>query len=214
VSVRKLFWEDPYLAETSAVVSGVDGDQVTVDRTVAFALSGGQESDAGIIGGREILRADWREREIVYTLPAGHGLRPGDEVLVAIDWPRRYRIMRLHFAAELVLELVYRHFGRPEKIGAHISAEKARLDFRWDGSIAETFPVLEREVGRLVDDDLPIASAFDNEVAERRSWEVEGFARVPCGGTHLRRTGEVGRVRLRRDNIGGGKERVEIRLAD
>ena len=45
-----------------------------------------------------------------------------------------------------------------------------------------------------------------------RSWEVEGFARVPCGGTHLKRTGEVGTIALKRKNVGGGKERVEITL--
>ncbi|HAE50502.1 MAG TPA: alanyl-tRNA editing protein, partial [Tistrella mobilis] len=46
----------------------------------------------------------------------------------------------------------------------------------------------------------------------RRYWEVEGVARVPCGGTHLRRTGEVGAITLKRVNVGKGKERIEMRL--
>ena len=49
-----------------------------------------------------------------------------------------------------------------------------------------------------------------DEQDEQRCWEVEGFARVPCGGTHLRRTGEVGVIDLKRKNIGHGKERIEI----
>ncbi len=56
-------------------------------------------------------------------------------------------------------------------------------------------------------------SAFSDQAAGRRYWEVAGFARVACGGTHLRRTGEVGALALRRRNPGRGKERVEITLA-
>ena len=186
----------------------------TVDRTVAYAFSGGQASDTGTIGGLPILAATKSGLDIEYTLPEGHGLQVGDAVIVAIDWPRRYRLMRLHFAAELVLELMHQHFPTAEKIGADITPEKARIDFGWHGSIAEAFPLLEREVQQLVDADLPIASEFDDVAAQRRYWEIEGFARVPCGGTHLRRTGEVGRIALKRANPGAGKERIEIRLLE
>lgn len=212
--VKKLFWNDPYLTETPATVTGAVGPEVTVDRTVAFAFSGGQRSDRGTIGGREILQAEIRGSEIVYTLPADHVLTRGDRVTVAIDWSTRYRIMRLHFATELVLELVTRHFGAPPKLGANIAEDKARVDFGWDdGSIAETFPLVAREVRRLVTADLEIVSAYSDEPAQRRFWRIEGFAQVPCGGTHLRRTGEVGEIALKRENPGGGKERIEIRLA-
>jgi Ser-tRNA(Ala) deacylase AlaX len=182
---------------------------------VAFAFSGGQRSDRGAIGGREILGAEARGLEIFYTLPSDHGLAPGDQVIVTIDWPTRYRVMRLHFATELVLELVTRHYGAPDKLGAHISEEKARVDFRWTtGSIADTFPLVTREVRRLVAADLEITSAYSDAGAQRRFWRIEGFAQVPCGGTHLRRTGEVGEITLKRENPGRGKERIEIRLAD
>lgn len=211
--VRKLFWEDPYLTACEAVVTGVHGDEVTLDRTVAFAASGGQASDAATISGLTVITARADGREIRYGLPAGHGLNAGDGVTVSIDWPTRYRLMRLHFAAELVLELVYQRFGRPEKTGADISATRARLDFVWDGNISSTFPVLAAEVARLVAADLPVVSAFEDESRQRRYWEIAGFAKVPCGGTHPRSTGEVGAVTLRRENPGRGRERIEIRLA-
>jgi Ser-tRNA(Ala) deacylase AlaX len=57
-----------------------------------------------------------------------------------------------------------------------------------------------------------IVSAFSDEENEQRYWEIVGFARMPCGGTHLRRTGEVGELELKRKNIGKGKERIEIYL--
>lgn len=210
--VRKLFWEDPYLAACDAVVAGAEGGEITLDRTVAFAASGGQASDIATISGIPVLTARADGLEIRYELPAGHGLSAGDSVNVAIDWPTRYRLMRLHFAAELVLELVYQRFGRPTKTGADISPVRARLDFAWDGNITSVFPVLEAELARLVAADLPITSAFEDERTQRRYWEVAGFARVPCGGTHPRSTGEVGAVALRRENPGRGKERIEIRL--
>ena len=64
--------------------------------------------------------------------------------------------------------------------------------------------------GRIIDADSKIISEFSDEEAQRRYWEVEGFAKVGCGGTHLKHTGEVGEILLKRKNIGKGKERVEI----
>ena len=135
-------------------------------------------------------------------------------MLVNIDWTRRYRLMRLHFAAEIVLELVYQFFDRPFKIGANIAEDKARIDFRWEGRISEAFPVLMERAGKIIHADFPIRSEFSDPETEQRYWEIEGFARVSCGGTHLRHTGEVGNIRLRRNNIGKGKERIEIYLEE
>lgn len=104
--------------------------------------------------------------------------------------------------------------GPIEKIGAHIAADKARIDFARDVSIAPDLPEIAARAAEIVAADLPITSAFSNRDAGRRYWQVPGFDPVPCGGTHLRRTGEVGRLALRRRNIGKGKERVEIQLAN
>jgi len=207
---KKRFWEDPYLTTLDTVVESVVHDSVMVRETIFFAASGGQESDVGTIGGHPVLEARKSGLDIQYGLPADHGLRPGDRVTVKIDWERRYRLMRLHFAAELILELVYRELPGIEKIGAHIATDKARIDFRWPENLTPLFPKLVSKVQSLVDQDIEITSAFLDEIQERRYWEVPGFARVPCGGTHLRRTGEVGKILLKRDNIGKGKERIEI----
>jgi len=211
---HKLFWQDPYLARIETFLTAVHGSDVTVDSTIFFAESGGQESDHGTIGGRPVLGAHWQGSEIVYTLEEGSGLKVCDPVWIVIDWERRYRLMRLHFAAEIVLALVYQNLAPIEKIGAHISAEKARLDFLWGRSIAEAVPLLGTQAQRLIDADLEIISAFSDEAAERRYWRIEGFAQVPCGGTHLRSTGEVGAITLKRENPGKGKERIEITLHD
>jgi Ser-tRNA(Ala) deacylase AlaX len=212
VAVKKIFWEDPYLAEIEATVTSVRDDIMTLDRTIIFAFSGGQQSDSGMIGRCEILEAKREGTEIFYTIPKDHALKTGDTVTVTIDWEKRYRLIKLHFAAELILELVYQHYDRPEKIGANITADKARVDFFWKGNISEMFPLLAAKAKELIDADLDIISAFADEETEQRYWEIAGFARVPCGGTHPKKTGEIGPITLKRNNIGGGKERIEIYL--
>ena len=128
-----------------------------------------------------------------------------------IDWPRRFKLMRLHFAAELILELVTRKL-RVEKIGAHIAETKARIDFFHDNNISAIFPELLEKYNAIIASDKPIKKDFSDIENQRRFWEIEGFSKVPCGGTHVKSTAEVGYVTLKRVNIGGGKERIEIKL--
>jgi alanyl-tRNA synthetase len=210
---KKLFWEDPYLTTIETVVESVFDDLVTLRETIFFVFSGGQESDTGTIGGYPVLEARKSGLDLQYILAAGHELKRGDSVLVKIDWERRYRLMRLHFAAELILELVYRELGQVKKIGAHIAPDKARIDFHWPQNISSLFPRLTSQAQALVDQDMEIISACSDESSQLRYWEVPGFARIPCGGTHLRRTGEVGNIMLKRKNIGKGKERIEVYAA-
>jgi len=211
---RKLFWTDPYQTTLTTTVQQVDGQQIWLQDTIFYAFSGGQESDAGTVAAWPVLQAQTQGLDIVYTLPAEHGLQAGAAVQVEIDWPRRYRLMRLHFAAELTLETIYRDFAGVEKIGAHIAADKARIDFALPEPITPHLPAILAKVQGLIDADSAIISAFADEAQQRRYWEVAGYCQVPCGGTHLRRTAEVGRIALKRKNIGKGKERVEITLLE
>lgn len=210
---ERLYWADPYATRSDACVVAIEGNEVELDRTVFFAFSGGQESDCGTIAGLAVQGAALDGQRILYTLPDDHGLTLGQTVVVEIDWSRRYALMRLHFAAELVLEMICTALPGVERIGAHIAPDKARIDFVWHESISSLLPSVEERVDDIVRADLPIRSTFSDPIAGRRYWEVDSVARVPCGGTHVRRTGEVGRVLLKRQNPGKGKERVEIRLA-
>ncbi|GAC1628840.1 MAG: alanyl-tRNA editing protein [Chloroflexota bacterium] len=211
---RKVFWDDPYAWRLDTRVTGVHGADVTVEETIFYAFSGGQESDEGTIGQKRVLSARTEGQEIFYTMEPDHGFRAGDRVPMVIDWDRRYRLMRLHFAAELVLVLVSRRYDAIEKIGAHISPDKARIDFRLDTSVFEALPEIQESAGSLVRANRDIVSRFSDEATGTRYWEIADFARVPCGGTHLRRTGEVGSLALKRRNVGKAKERIEISLLD
>lgn len=209
---QNVFWLDPYQTAIDTVVTRVHGAQIYLEKTVFFAFSGGQESDAGSIGGYPVLLAEKQGLEIAYSLPPDHALQIGDAVHVTIDWERRYRLMRLHFAAEMVLQYVYRLRPGIERIGAHIAVDKARIDFASDTSLAPLFSGIEDDAARLTSSDVPIITAFSDEQAGRRYWKVEGFAQMACGGTHPRSTAEVGPVKLKRKNQGKGKERIEITL--
>jgi Ser-tRNA(Ala) deacylase AlaX len=209
----RVFWNDPYLTTLDASVVAVAGKDVTLDRTILFAFSGGQESDRGAIAGHPVLEARKLGDDIVYTLPENHGLQAGDAVALELDWPRRYRLMRLHFAAELVLELVTQRLPGVKKIGAHIAEDKARIDFEWPQSVAALLPEITAQATAIIESNRPIISDYSDEASGMRYWEVEGLARVPCGGTHLRTTDEVGAIALKRRNVGKGNERIEILLA-
>lgn len=208
--VEKIFWTNPYLTELDTRITSVNDNDLTVEQTIFYAFSGGQESDRGTIGGYLVQEARKDGQEIIYTVEKGHDLTVGDQVTMTIDWNRRYGLMRLHFAAEIVLELAYKHLEGIEKIGAHIAQDKARIDFIWHENISSSFPLIEKESRAIIEANLDIISAFSDEAKGRRYWEVKGFSKVPCGGTHLKKTGEVGEMKLKRNNIGKGKERIEI----
>ena len=210
---QKVFWSDPYLTKLSTNVATVSGADITLSETIFFAFSGGQESDIGTINDQTVLVAQKRGLDVVYTLAEGHGLVAGQSVLVQIDWARRYQLMRLHFAAELVLELFYKNLGGVNKVGAHIAQDKARIDFAWPESISSLLPLIESDATAIISMNMEIITGFDDEQNERRYWEISGFSRVPCGGTHVKRTGEIGPIKLKRNNKGRGNERVEIYLA-
>src|ERR1700679_257110 len=117
--MRKVFWDNPYRQTLQTTVAAVNGNELLFDETIAYSFNGGQESDKSWVNELPIISSRMEGNLIYYTLPESHGLKPGDTVTMTIDWPRRLRLMRLHFAAELVLEIVTRKW-KLEKVGAHI----------------------------------------------------------------------------------------------
>ncbi len=150
---------------------------------------------------------------ICYILPENHGLNVGDQVTMTINWPRRLSLMLLHFAAELILEIVTQQYHL-EKVGAHSAPTKARIDFVCDDNISTLFDSILTIYNKIIDQNLPIEKEYSDKENQRRYWKIEGFAQVPCGGTHVKSTAEVGYVILKRERRGKSLERIEIRLAE
>lgn len=211
-SMKKVFWDNPYQHSLTTKVTAIQGAEVLLEETIAYSFSGGQESDQGFINGMEILSSRMDGTLIYYTLPENHGLLENSLVEMTINWQRRYQLMRLHFAAELILEIVTKLYGL-EKMGAHISEKKSRIDFKSDTNISCHFEEILQHYKEVIDKDYPIQTGFTDEARQRRYWKIEGFAEVPCGGTHVKSTAEVGLVTLKRVRPGKSLERIEIYLA-
>ncbi len=228
--MRKVFWDNPYQQSLETKVSQVDGNVIVFAETIGFSECGGQESDVVTVNDIKVLSSRMDKCApflIYYTFPEGHGFVPGTNVTMKIDWLRRNRLMRLHFTCELILVLMNRLFNetlegvelKPEEIdtiikkrGAHIAENGARVDFECDKNITVYFPKVLEEYNKIIAEDLPIEKGFLDETNQTRYWRLPNIATVPCGGTHVRSTGEVGAIELKRDRANKGVERIRIFL--
>ena len=132
MTTELLFRDDAYLRTATARVLAVEEGGIELDRTVFYPQGGGQVGDTGRLlraDGAAVAIADTRkgdtpERVRHIPAPGGPVLQPGDTVTLEIDWPRRYRLMRLHTALHLLSCVI------PAPVtGGNIAPDKARLDF-------------------------------------------------------------------------------------
>lgn len=233
---RKVFWEDPYRCTLDTTVHSVVGNLVQFKETIGYAESGGQESDAIRVNDIDVISAklDKQTNNIFYELKNDHGLKAGDTVKMEINWDRRSLLMRYHFACELVLAIVNRMWGikggkikedqelKPEdidnlgirKTGAHMSDKGARVDFAWGENFNQFITQIMVEFHRIINADYPIEKGYINKAEQVRFWRIPDIATIPCGGTHVHSTKEIGEVTLKRERSGKGVERVKITLKD
>ncbi len=210
--MKKLFWDNPYLTNCNAKITSIDGMKVNLDQTIFYAFSGGQASDLGTIGGINVVEAIEEDKEnIVYVLEKEPNFEVGYEVEVIIDGERRRKIRNLHSAAHIVCYFVEKKLGKLECIGSNVSVDKARLDYLFEGSISEHLTEIEVKVNDFISDSNEVVIKNDDEKPELRWW-ICGEMKMLCGGTHVKNTKEICKVKLKRKNIGSGKERIEVTL--
>lgn len=210
--MKKLFWENPYLFENDANVTNVDSNAVYLDQSVFFAFSGGQASDEGTINGIKVIEAIKEDDKIRYVLEA-NTLKVGDNVHVSIDKERRLKLMRLHSAAHIVHYVLYPNLNNATIIGSNVSIDKARLDYGFPEPISKFLPEIQEKVNKFIANEHDIVCNNDPQEPEKRHWLCADWDML-CGGTHVKNTREIGNIKLKRKNIGAGKERVEITLVD
>ncbi|HSN51314.1 MAG TPA: alanyl-tRNA editing protein [Woeseiaceae bacterium] len=230
----ELFRTDSYLRECDAVVVGVEGQCVALDRTVFYPLGGGQPGDTGSMtwtsaNARIVDTRYGGNGEVLHCLEDGSPLPPrGETVHVALDWDRRYRHMRMHTAMHLLGAVL-----RYGVTGGNISTDKSRLDFDMEDAVDKE--AVTAALQTLVAGNHPISCRWISDAeldanpelvrtmsvqpprgkGEVRLLEIEGIDLQPCGGTHLKSTGEVGRVRIGKvEKKGRQNRRVNIHLDD
>ncbi|HQS14089.1 MAG: Ala-tRNA(Pro) hydrolase [Rhodospirillales bacterium 24-66-33] len=232
--VEELFRQDAYIREADATVTAVEERGVRLDRSIFYPTGGGQPGDTGL------LRWDGGEARIVDSVKADggdvlHVLAPdaprpevGTKVHTVLDWERRHLHMRMHTALHVISAVI-----KGNVTGGQVGVDKSRLDFNLEGEVPTKEWVTE-EVNKLIALDRPVTQQWvtDEELTSRpelvktmsvrppmgagrvRLLSIEGVDLQACGGTHVARSGEIGRVEcIKIENKGKMNRRFIIALA-
>ena len=211
---ERLYRHDSFLAtftaqvlESAAVPAGT---AVVLDRTGFYAAAGGQPCDFGMLRGAPVIDVSERaDGAIVHVLAAAPDFAPGDTVLGTIDFGRRFDFMQQHSGQHLLSQALVRIAGA-ETLSVHFGDDTSTIDVDSAALSESQLAALEDEVNRAVQSDLAV---IVREVPEaevgafglRRPPKVTGTVRIvefegydwsACGGTHVRRSGQVGAVAL------------------
>jgi len=240
---QRRYSTEQYLRSTAARVVDLDVDArlVLLDRTVVYPGGGGQPPDTGVLraGAGDtfdelaILEARSDARGVWHVIADGATLPPvGTDVEVAIDWERRYRLMRTHTAMHALCGIVWERFASPVT-GGNMEPGQGRLDFelpQWD---PEDRDPLEAALNEALARALPVEVALlPREEADRdpslirtkvsllppgltevRVVDIVGLDRQADGGTHVASTAEVGVVRIAKvESKGKGFRRIRLDL--
>lgn len=234
-----LFRADAYLREcTGRVIGHTAEGGIVLDQTIFYPTGGGQPGDCGLLlwqGGTVPVATALKQPEgAIALVPAEAVAMPpvGAELRQLLDWDRRYRHMRVHTGLHLLSVVI------PLPVtGGQIGAERGRLDFDMPDPIEDVAALAER-LNTLIDLDLPVTESWitDDELLANpglvKTMSVKppmGQGRVrlvrigtearqidlqPCGGTHVARTGEIGRVEIGKiEKKGRQNRRVTLQLA-
>jgi misacylated tRNA(Ala) deacylase len=231
-----LFRDDSYLKQCQArVVAITDQGGVVLDRTVFYASSGGQPGDSGAITTANGVRipietavyTDAAKAEIAHVPgPNSPALKAGDTVTVTIDWDKRYARMRMHTALHLLSAAL------PYPVtGGSVGESEGRLDFDIPDAGLDK-DAITAKVAEMIASNAAVSSRWisDEELAANpglvktmsvkppmgtgrvRLIDIAGLDLQPCGGTHVRATGEIGAVRVTQIEK-KGKQNRRVRLA-
>ena len=228
-----LFIEDSYLKDFDATILNIDSNKIILDRTAFYAKSGGQPGDIGkiILNGKEINIIDTvydNKQNILHVCENSNDLKIDEKIKGKINWEIRYKHMRMHTALHLLCSLI------PYDVtGGQISFEKSRLDFNADDKIEKE--EIENKINQLVKDDHEISyqwitlEELDNQPDLVRTMSVKpprtnnkirlvkigSIDLQPCGGTHVKRTKEIGNIRIGKiENKGKMNRRVNLSISD
>lgn len=232
---QELFRTDAYLKECNARVTKVNERGICSDRTVFYPMGGGQPGDTGVLirsDGSEVAILDTQiDRETGDHLhilgPNAAMMRVGENVVLRIDWERRYRLMRMHSCMHVLCAVI-----DAPVTGGSIRDGSARLDF--DLPEPPDKIAIENRLNELIREDHPVELQWITDAELERSPALvrtmsvqppKGSGRVrlvnfkgvdlqPCGGTHVSSSAEIGEVRVKKiEKKGKLNRRVIVEFA-
>ena len=216
----RLYYHDSYLTEFRARVvdASPDRQRVYLDRTAFYPTSGGQPFDTGELGGVKVLEVADEGDRIVHVL--GGALAEGAEVAGRIDRDRRFDHMQQHTGQHLLSAVLIELFDAPT-VSFHLGADACTIDVA-RGLTPEQLREAERRANQIVFENRPVTVSFQDsaeDLALRKPTEREGTVRIisidnldrsACGGTHVRATGEIGPILIRKLDRIRGNLRIEF----
>jgi misacylated tRNA(Ala) deacylase len=235
MEIKKLYLEDSYIKEFSAKVLSIEeGRFIVLDTTAFYPLGGGQPNDTGFLKRNDEefnVISTTKKNDLVIHEVDKEGLNLGDEVEGLIDWSRRYNHMKSHTAAHVLSTVINRETGALIT-GNQLYENKFRVDFDLENFDKELFLKLidiannELESHRVVKTyylprlealKIPgmvkLAGTLPPEVENLRIVEIEGLDIQADGGTHVKNTSEIGKLKFDgAENKGKGRKRVTIVL--
>jgi misacylated tRNA(Ala) deacylase len=238
VETELLYMDDSYATDFTATVVDITGNEVVLDRTLFYPTGGGQPHDTGRLthGDASCCVTNVRKRgpAVSHTIEGDLTAAAGDSVTGAIDWKRRYKLMRTHSALHVLCGVIFNEYGA-SVTGANIQLDKARMDFELDDLDPERVKRIEELVNSEIERGLPVSwrsvprdEAFQipdlirtkinllpPQIEEVRVVEIAGLDLQADGGTHVRDTSEIGPIRvIGTRSKGRNNKRIEIELVD
>jgi misacylated tRNA(Ala) deacylase len=230
-----LFQTDSYCQEFDAVVTRVLPEEkaIVLDRTAFYPGGGGQPNDVGSINGQVVPKVRKAGDDVLHILE-GELPEAGTSVHGSIDWERRHKLMRTHTAMHILCGTVFRDYGALVT-GGDMEPLKGRMDFEFERLQRELVAVIEAAVNQEVRNArdvrvqiLPREEAFQipdlirtkinllpEGIQKVRTVEIVGLDLQADGGTHVRNTSEVGRIRVADyKSKGASNKRIYIEVTD
>ncbi|MCJ7444289.1 MAG: alanyl-tRNA editing protein [Methanotrichaceae archaeon] len=228
-----IYLEDSYVKDFEADITAATKNYVALDRTSFYPHSGVQPSDTGILINRNekfnVLVVEVSNKEIVHITDRA-GLSKGDKVHGCIDWDRRYKFMRSHTACHIRSAVIYRDTGA-KITGNQIDLDRSRIDFNLENFERDLMRNYIEEANQIIEEDRPVRIKFTPlaeaiqipdlmrlaiempEREETRIIEINGLDMQACGGTHVKRTGEVKKLLMvKTENKGKANRRIYFSL--
>ena len=230
-----LCYEDSYLREFDATVIDAASKGVVLDRTAFYPGGGGQPADSGLLTAADasyaVKRISRQDGKLVHEID---GDRPPVGAIVhgALDWERRYLLMRTHTALHILCGVVWRDYGA-QVTGGNMQPGSARMDFELENMSADFAERMETLINEEVNaarpieiDTLPREQAFaipdlirtkinllPPAITEVRTVNITGLDLQADGGTHVANTNEVGVIKVvGHESKGRINKRLRIRL--
>ena len=210
METRKLYYEDPHLAQFAATVLSCEkadkGWAVVLDQTAFYPEGGGQACDLGHLGDGDVLDVQEQGEAVVHLCSAP--LVPGSRVEGRIDWDRRFDLMQQHTGEHIISGIIFEKYGFHNS-GFHAGTDGMEVDF--DGVIpAADIPWIEEKANAYVWANLPVTCWYPTEeelpaipyrTKKALPWpvrivDIAGVDKCACCGIHTAFTGEVGLIKI------------------